>query len=78
MNYEIKSGEPTDTESKDILTMLKLGDGMSFKNDISYKLMEQELDIYTIKVGVKIEGRTKGRDFRYVDVLFNRMKKVVA
>jgi hypothetical protein len=76
MNYEIKSGEPTDIESKDILTMLKLGDGMSFKNDISYKLMSRKLDVHTIKVGVKIEGRPKGRDFRNVEVLFNRLKKI--
>jgi hypothetical protein len=76
MNYEIKSGNPTPTESKDIFNMLKLGKGIVFLNDISYKLVNQELDIYTIKVGVKIPNREKGRDFRPVKVLFNFNKKV--
>ena len=76
MNYEIKSGDPTKEEAIDILTMLKLGDGMSFKNDISYKLMEHDLDIYTIKVGVKIPGKPKARDYRNVEVMFNLLKKV--
>ena len=75
MNYEIKSGDPTPTESKDIFNMLKLGKGIVFLNDISYKLVKQKLDIYTIKVGVKIPNRPKARDYRPVIVLFNLLKK---
>ena len=77
MNFKIINDDATLEESRDIKKMLRIGDKMAFKNDNSYKVMNQKLDIHTIKVGVKIEGKKKAMDYRHVKVLFNLDKKII-
>jgi hypothetical protein len=76
MNFEILQGDLTDTESKDIQKMLRIGSEIAFKNEQSYKVQDKHGDIKTIKIGTK--RPPKGYVYRNVKVLFNFNKKIVA
>jgi len=77
MNFKIINNDATLEELRDIKKMLRIGDKMAFKNKNSYKVMNKILDIHTIKVGVKIEGKKKAMDYRHVKVLFNLDRKII-
>jgi len=77
MNFKIINNDATLIELRDIKKMLRIGDKMAFKNKNSYKVMNKILDIHTIKVGVKIEGKKKAMDYRHVKVLFNLDRKII-
>ena len=57
--------------------MLKEEGKMSFKNDNSYKVMDQKLDIHTIKIGVIKVPKEKAMDYMYIKVLFKLNKKII-
>lgn len=66
----ILQGELEYEELQQVAEMIEKGIEINFHSNRSYKVADKKSDIYLFKIGVKIQGKKKGMNYRNVKVKF--------